>query len=81
MSIVSNVLQKVIQIILREKTLLIVQYLYSRNYVLFSPLVTWGKWYQTGNKECCILKVCKFYIEKVLCCIYVNRIESSFFDM
>ena len=78
MSIASNALQKSIQIVFRKIKTVIVQYLNCSNYVSFSP---WD-WDQIGiklgTKHVVYLKLGSFTSNKD---VYVNRLESVFFDM
>ena len=79
MSIASNALQNVIQIVLRKmKTAYCAQYLNCSNYLSFSP---WDR-DQTGiklrAKDVVYLKLANFTSNKD---VYVNRLESVFFDI
>ena len=78
MATASNVLQKVIQIVLGKKKLLVVQHLNYGNYVSFSSWDQSQIGIKSETKHVIYLKLASFTYKKD---IYVNRLESVFYDM
>ena len=78
MATASNALQKVIQIVLGKKKLLVVQHLNYGNYVSFSSWDQGQIGIKSETKHVIYLKLASFTYKKD---IYVNRLESVFYDM
>ena len=78
MATASNALQKVIQIVLGKKNLLVVQHLNYGNYVSFSSWDQGQIGIKSETKHVIYLKLASFTYKKD---IYVNRLESVFYDM
>ena len=78
MAIASNVLQKVIQIVLRKRKNCAVQYLNYGNYVSFSWWDQGQIGIKLGTKHVTYLKLESFTQNKD---VYVSRLESVFYDM
>ena len=78
MAIASNVLQKVIQIVLRKSKNCAVQYLNYGNHVSFSWWNQGQIGIKLGTKHVTYLKLESFTQNKD---VYVSRLESVFYDM